>query len=669
MADNLLNAVNRGVYISDNLPFLKGLNDGCIDLVCIDPPFAKNETFGRKNSKSPDPLKPPLSDEERATELALLKRWGINSPADATAKGIDWPETAYKDFWSWERDVHEEWLRDIEDDYPAIAKLIDVTRDIHGDGTAAYLCYMAVRLLEIKRVLTDTGSLYLHCDHTAGAYLRQLLDAVFGNGENGKPGFRNEITWKRQNSNNSSKRRYGNITDTILFYTKAEEATWHQPYYKQRSEVELRRYKCDKSGRLYKTNDLTAPGADPARMFEWRGTRPSRNWAHSREKLEKLYAEGRILMGRNGKPRLDGHIQYLDEMPPGGKVQTLWDDIPRIPNTATERTGYPTQKPVALAERIIKASCPEDGVVLDCFAGCAYVAIAAERLGRNWVACDINARAWTIFKRQFSKPKLVSLQCAEPAHNLQPALIGNVVTVHGPGELPTPTAPTAELTVPTLKVRDKPRQFKTPASIIPEDEMLDILLNLSGHMAWCCGFANRMADGQVVPTARNFHLDHLNPVSKEGTSHQIVNRAPLCPYHNIKKSNHRLHLAEYRKAIQQAGELMVNDLSELIQLDYAAQRALDIYASRKTQAPNPSMSPNPQRVMLPQPRGSRATATAARAQIIARAGRWLISNCDTTRLTHRWRLPNACPDLAPALGVAHSRGRQALRDQVLAAAG
>ena len=101
MADHPMNAVNRGVYISDNLPFLQSLNDECIDLVCIDPPFAKNETFGRKNSKAPDPLKPPLSDEEKATETALLGRWGINNERDATENGIDWPETKFKDIWSW----------------------------------------------------------------------------------------------------------------------------------------------------------------------------------------------------------------------------------------------------------------------------------------------------------------------------------------------------------------------------------------------------------------------------------------------------------------------------------------------------------------------------------------------------------------------------------------
>ncbi len=123
---NPLNAINRGVYISDNLPFLQSLNDECIDLVCIDPPFAKNETFGRKNAKAPDPLKPPLSDAEKATELALLRRWGIRNERDAAKAGIDWPETRYRDIWSWQ-DVHEEWLKDIEDGYPSVHKLIEAT--------------------------------------------------------------------------------------------------------------------------------------------------------------------------------------------------------------------------------------------------------------------------------------------------------------------------------------------------------------------------------------------------------------------------------------------------------------------------------------------------------------------------------------------------------------
>ena len=543
MADNPLNAVNRGVYISDNLPFLKSLNDRCIDLVCIDPPFAKNETFGRKNAKAPDPLKPPLTDAERETELALLRRWGIRNEQQAAQAGIDWPETRYKDIWSWQ-DVHEEWLKNIEDSYPSVHKLIEATQEIHGEGTAAYLCYMAVRLFEIRRVLKDTGSLYLHCDHTAGAYLRQLLDAIFGNGKNGKPGFINEIVWRKYaGRKNNAKNKFSTQQDTILFYTKST-AAFFRTQYDPISEKEIEReYKMtNENGRRY-----------------------------------------RYSRGRHYQQTGEQKVIYLDEQP-GSAIGSLWtEDGLQLNTSSAERTGYPTQKPVALAERIIKASCPEGGVVLDCFAGCAYVAVAAERLDRNWLACDINPRAWTVFKRQFAKPRLALLTCAEPTQNAQPAMLGNIVTVHGPSELPVRETPEPDGAPPAFQLQARPRTFKTPASIIPEDEMLKILLEMSGWIAWCCGFANRMPDGTVIEKAWNFHLDHLNPVSKAGTSHQIVNRAPLCPHHNIVKSNHRLHLAEYREAIAKNGELMVSGVSELIDLDYAFQRTMDIYSQRQTQ--------------------------------------------------------------------------------------
>ena len=516
---NELNAINRSVYISDNLAFLKSLNTGTIDLICIAPPFSKNETFGKKNAKAPDPLKPPLTEAEREIELALLRRWGIRNEQDAAKAGIDWPETRYKDIWSWQ-DVHEEWLKNIEDSYPSVHKLIEATQEIHGEGTAAYLCYMAVGLFEIRRVLKETGSLYLHCDHTAGAYLRQLLDAIFGKGN-----FRNEIVWCYSGGGQPSK-DFPRKHDTIFRYTKSDSYTFNQ-------DAVRVPYDSDYKATVFAGQDTRAPG--------------------------KTYT-----------PNPDGKI-----------VEDWWRNIPRP--YGNERTGYPTQKPVALAERIIKASCPEGGVVLDCFAGCAYVAVAAERLNRNWLACNINPRAWTVFKRQFNKPKLTTLTCAEPTHNAQPTMLGNIVTVHGPDELPVRETPETDDAPPAFQLQSMPRTFKTPASIIPEDEMLRILLEMSGWIAWCCGFANRRSDGTIIEKAWNFHLDHLNPVSKAGTSHQIVNRAPLCPHHNIVKSNHRLHLAEYREAIAKNGELMVSDVSELIDLDYAFQRTMDIYSQRQTQ--------------------------------------------------------------------------------------
>ena len=458
--------------------------------------------------------------------LALLRRWGIRNEQEANEAGIDWPATRYKDIWSWQ-DVHESWLKDIEDDHPGVHKLIEATQEIHGDGTAAYLCYMAVRLFEIRRVLKDSGSLYLHCDHTAGAYLRQLLDAIFG-----KENFRNEIVWRIGwvSGYKTQKRGWIRNHDTILYFVKTSQA----------------------------------------------------NAQFNKEYVP--YPKGYVR--RDGKPPTGKGIPIEDtwNCSAGDVLNSIM-----IESFSKEKTGYPTQKPVALAERIIKASCPEGGVVLDCFAGCAYVAIAAERLNRNWIACDINPRAWTVFKRQFAKPKLAPLKCAEPmpADNLQQRLFGSVVTVHGPGELPTRDTPEEEQTPPTFRLPDKPRTFKTPASVIPEREMLEILLGMSGYQAWCCGFANRKPDGSIVETTRNFHLDHMDPVSKPGFSHQITNRAPLCPHHNIMKSNRRLHLAEYREEIAKDGELMVNDLSDLMDLTEAAHRTLNIYASRIQQGTLP----------------------------------------------------------------------------------
>lgn len=274
MADHPLNAVNRGVYISDNLPFLKSLNDECIDLVCIDPPFAKNETFGRKNSKAPDPLKPPLTEVERETELALLRRWGIRNKHDAAKAGIDWPETRYKDIWSW-LDVHEEWLKNLEDSYPSVHKVIEATQEIHGEGTAAYLCYMAVRLFEIRRVLKDTGSLYLHCDHTAGAYLRQLLDATLG-----ASNFQNNIVWKRT-AGRSDAKRFGRVHDTILFYSRSSTFHWETPYLPHDPEYVNRAYNHqDKIGR-WQAADLTASGYSEGQSGQaWKGFDPSVNTRH-----------------------------------------------------------------------------------------------------------------------------------------------------------------------------------------------------------------------------------------------------------------------------------------------------------------------------------------------------------------------------------------------------
>ena len=583
------NAINRGVYIADNLYFLRAVNTESVDLVCIDPPFAKNETFGRKKANDQDPLKPPLTPAERDNELRLLASWGIKTPADADAARINWPETAYKDFWSWENDIHEDWLVDLRRTHEPVADLIKVTRYTHSESTAAYLCYMAIRLLEIHRVLKTTGSLYLHCDHTVNGYLRQLLDAVFGDGENDTPGFRNEITWQRAagraKGSQHAPKSLGVDTDTILWYSKGNQTTFHGVY-QNLNESEMRKLfphdDNDGKGR-YNTNVplfcQPSMGPRPNLCYEYNGVHnphPS-GWRVSRKKLAEMDSRGEIIWRDGKRPLRKSYAKDYQGKPVG----SLWTDINNLTAIGenAERTGYPTQKPVALAERIIKASTNTGDVVLDCFAGCAYVAVAAERLKRRWVACDIQPRSWTVFKRQFNKPQLTLLTCHDLTTGQQVLSDNPIVTIHGPRQLPEreywpDEGPDAD--VPPVKDLRLPEpKFKVPASIIPEPEMLQELLKLSGYTAWCCGFANRRPGGKIVETTRNFHLDHIAPKSKgnTGTSNDIQNRAPMCPYHNIRKNNRRVGLAEYRQEIADAGELMVDTVNDLINLDYALVEA------------------------------------------------------------------------------------------------
>ena len=267
------NAVNRGVYISDNLPFLQSLNSETVDLVCIDPPFAKNETFGKKNPRDKDPLKPPLTPQERETELRLLARWGIHNEREADSAGINWPETRYKDFWSWEADIHESWLLELAESYELIAQNIEIVSGM-DDGIAAYMCYMAVRLIEIRRVLKPDGSLYLHCDHTVGPYLRILLNNIFGFGEDGGPGFRNEITWRRTNAKGLAFKSFANNADLLLFYSKGEKFTWNRQFRPHDPEYVEKFYRHvePETGRRYQLDNLLNPNSDrPNLTYEFLG--------------------------------------------------------------------------------------------------------------------------------------------------------------------------------------------------------------------------------------------------------------------------------------------------------------------------------------------------------------------------------------------------------------
>ncbi|MHB1318162.1 MAG: site-specific DNA-methyltransferase, partial [Anaerolineae bacterium] len=258
---------------------------------------------------------------------------------------------------------------------------------------AAYLVMMAVRLIELHRVLKPTGSLYLHCDSTASHYLKVVMDSIFG-----KERFLNEIVWKRTTAHNDPQ-RYGRIGDRLLFYSRSDTKTFNA-LPGEYSEAQLRRYKYRDDRGPFKAENLTAPHYSPTRTFEWRGTHPGtdRQWRYGLDELERLYSEGRILLARSGAPRKDGFKEYLHDNQ-GPALQDIWTDIALAP-TSGERLGFPTQKPLALLERIIQASSNPGDVVLDPFCGCGTTVCAAQKLGRQWIGIDVTHLAIALMRQR-----------------------------------------------------------------------------------------------------------------------------------------------------------------------------------------------------------------------------------------------------------------------------
>ena len=352
------------LYFGDNLDILrKHVADASVDLIYLDPPFNSNATY--------NVLFQEKSGEQSAAQI-----------------------TAFEDTWHWTIDS-EYAYQDVVTHGPAkVGELVAAMRSFLGQNDMmAYLTMMAQRMIELHRVLKPTGSIYLHCDPTASHYLKLLLDAVFG-----ATNFRNEIIWKRANAHNDPK-RFGRISDTILYYGKSSTATWNPQHTPYRDDYYKSHFSKDVDGRYYRTVPLDAPRhgeGSPGLLYEWYGKWPAatRTWAVRREVMERYECEGRLRYTRTGTPTL---IQYADEMP-GALLQNVWTDIPPINPQAKERLGYPTQKPEALLERIINASSNEGDVVLDPFCGCGTAVAVAERLNRRWVGIDITHLAISLMK-------------------------------------------------------------------------------------------------------------------------------------------------------------------------------------------------------------------------------------------------------------------------------
>ncbi len=359
--------MTNSLYYGDNLTVLREhVPDESVDLVYLDPPFNSNASYN----------------------VLFREKTGEESPAQIRA---------FADTWEWTLESQRTYENEImlNPATPAnVKEMVSAFRQFIGSNAMmAYLVMMTPRLVELRRVLKPTGSIYLHCDPTASHYLKVLMDAIFG-----KDYFRSEINWRRTNAHNDAKQgrqQYGNVRDTILFYTKGSKWTWNWLYTDYGSEYVDSFYKFTEqsSGRRYRMGDLTAakPGGDtsyewrvkqfrggdweadlaneyanPVEGWDYKGVLPyqGRYWAYSKDGMAAMARDGRLVYTRNGMPN---YKRYLDEMP-GVPLQNDWTDI--RPASRSESMGYPTQKPLTLLERIVQASSNEGDVVLDPFCGC-----------------------------------------------------------------------------------------------------------------------------------------------------------------------------------------------------------------------------------------------------------------------------------------------------------
>ena len=406
-------ALNRTLFLKDNLPVLRGLDSDSIDLIATDPPFNK----------------------------------GVPAFKGKTKAGQN---VEFKDVWNWNDDVHPGWLEDMGKEHPTLANVVMYTNAAAGDDMGAFLCWMSVRVLEMHRVLKPTGSMYLHCDPTASHYLKAMMDAIFGRKQ-----FRNEVVWGYR-TQGVSKKWWPRKHDVILFYVKSDSYTFTPQMERQIYEKQFRHTKKDDQGRWY---------------------------------VETYRRD-------------------------------VWDhDETRPPiSQSKERTGYPTQKPLALYKRMIEASSNPGDIVLDPFAGCATTCVAAEQLGRQWIGIDIREESGDVIRER-----------------LENEVNGNMAwdaIVRTPTTAPERTDG-GEPVAPELAVVGRKRNARRISVIKLRGELVD----RDGQRCQGCGWEPHQVD--------YLQVDHNRPKSLEGTD-EMDNLALLCDPCNRKKSN-RLTIYQLRE--------------------------------------------------------------------------------------------------------------------------
>ena len=462
-----LNVPNRTLFHGDNLDFLRGMNSGTVNLIATDPPFNKNKDF-------------------HATPDSLAK------------------DARFVDRWSWDRDVHEEWVDAIKDDWFGVWQAIENGRVNHSPGMAAFLCWLGIRLIEMRRVLADNGSIYLHIDHTAHAYTKALMDAIFG-----RRNFQNELVWCYEDVGGRATSYFKHKHDTILAYRKTREPVFNIQR-KGLSESTIKRYAkyFDSNGQItYRSLQSSNPG-----VF--------RKLKGIPDDLDRVWLD-------------------INE---GSPLNDWWADISAIKKGFAEASGFPTQKPLALYERIIKASSNPGDMVLDPFCGCATTPVAAERLGRQWIGMDIWDGAIDVVRKRMSDNRQLIADS-------NPQITYTTIPPERTDD------PDDTLAVPDLELRVQ--RVKEPWERLSHAEMRDILAaaQAQGDNVVCAGC------GIALPV-RYMQLDHREP-RKDGGENVITNRILLCaPCNNTKRAS--LTLSGLITHNRSAGYMANQDLATLV---------------------------------------------------------------------------------------------------------
>ena len=350
------------LFYGDNLPILREyIPDESIDLVYLDPPFNSNRTYN----------------------VLFKQESGQDSEAQIAA---------FEDTWHWNQAAEETYHELVTAAPPHVGKMIGALRGFivgsqtGGNQMMAYLVMMAARLVELHRILKPTGSLYLHCDPTASHYLKVVLDTIFG-----PTCFINEIVWERSQTRSSISKSYRRAHDILFFYAKSPDYLFNMQF-RSLSDASLENYRHEDEKGRYRLVPLLVSGVRKGVTGRpWRGVDPNiqgksgMHWVTTHEKLDEYERQGLVVISRNGIPNL----KYYLEQSPGVPLNDNWHDITLIPASSKEALGYPTQKPIALLERIIAASSNPGDIVLDPFCGCGTTIAAAQKLDRRWVGIDI----------------------------------------------------------------------------------------------------------------------------------------------------------------------------------------------------------------------------------------------------------------------------------------